>query len=159
MINLNRARLRAQSYGMMLNTLKVGLNILITSVRESFQLPYIPDSKTYTFSHLNMSKLIIVSHNYCLQGSDQWCSFIVSPCAKNKISNMQDYWMDDSCLVESSEKSGGVLFHHYTSNSFETTKGNIMWKNTVFDDTDSGESKSKDILEITEEFISFTCLF
>lgn len=67
--------------------------------------------------------------------------------------------MDDSCLVESSEKSGGVLFHHYTSNSFETTKGNIMWKNTVFDDTDSGESKSKDILEITEEFISFTCLF
>lgn len=44
-------------------------------------------------------------------------------------------------------------------NSLEITKGNIMWKNTVFDDTDSEESKSKDILEITEEFISFTCLF
>ena len=67
--------------------------------------------------------------------------------------------MDDSCLVESSENNSGVLFHYYTPNSLEITKGNIMWENTVFDDTDSGESKSKDILEITEEFISFTCLF
>lgn len=131
MINLNRAGLRAQSCGMMLNTLKVGLNILITSSRESFQFPYIPDSKTYIFSHLNMSKLIIMSHIYCLQSSDQWCSFIVSPCAKNKISNMKAYWMDGSYLVESSENNSGVLFHYYTLNSLEITKGNIMWKNTV----------------------------
>lgn len=114
MINLNRAGLRAQSYGIMLNTLKVGLNILITSSRESFQFPYIPDSMTYIFSHLNISKLIIVSHIYCLQSSDQWCSFIVSSCAKNKISNMKAYWMDSSYLVESSENNSGVLFHYYT---------------------------------------------
>lgn len=132
MINLNRAGLRAQSYGMMLNTLKVGLNMLITSSRESIQFPYIPDSKTYIFSHLNISKLIIVSHIYCLQSSDQWCSFIVSSCAKNKISNMKAYWMDSSYLVESSENNSGVLFHYYTQFSWDHKRQYYVEKHSLW---------------------------
>lgn len=66
--------------------------------------------------------------------------------------------MDSSYLVESSETIVDYYFIT-THNSLEITKGNITQKNTVFDDADSEESESKDILEITEEFISFTCLF
>lgn len=160
MLILNRAGQRTQSCGIILNTLKAGLNILITSSRESFSTPHVTDSKTYIFSHLNISKIRIVPHNYCQQGSGQWCSFIASPCVKNKINNMKAYRMDGSCLVENAEDNSGGLFHNYCiTNSLDVTEYNIIWKNTVSDDIDSEESECEDILEITTEFISFTCFF
>lgn len=73
---------------------------------------------------------------------------------------MKAYRMDGSCLVENAEDNSGELFHNYCiTNSFDVTEYNITGKNTVCDDIDSEESECEDILEITTEFISFTCFF